>query len=349
MAIKVGFEPHLESINTAFRKYFSDHRSDVELTVLKKPMRKNRGPFFVFQAVWFRIASIVSFIKDYDLIHVNSAKFGIVAYIASFFGCRYIYTIHATLAKDNSAGLAERIYLFIEAKLLKLVAQRALCVTAVSSYCSDEIFQRFSVRSLVLYNGYDDAFFTPTDRQADIKEMLGLANKLVFISVGRITQEKQPLNVVRFFYRIRQQHPEAYLLLIGNGNMVERVKQEIVLFKLQNDVSLVTHVPFTTLPDYYRAADYFISACEVEAFGLVALEALGCGAAPLVPWKGAFPEIFKNTSFSYNVDDVQHTIPAKEELLKYRENILDRFKWNDKVALYHQLYLKMVTTSGSSN
>ena len=349
MGIRVGFEPHLESINTAFRKYFSHNNADIEFVVLEKPMRKNSGPFFLFEAIWFRITSVRRFIKDFDLIHVNSAKFGIVAYIASFFGCRYIYTIHSALSDERKAGLIERIYLFLEISLLKVVAKRAVYVTAVSQYCSQEIFRRFKIKPLVFYNGYDDSVFNTNKPVVDIKAQLGLQGKRVFISVGRTIEAKKPLNVVRFFAGIRQAHADAYLLLIGDGEMFDVVEKEVLSRNLDKDVLLIRKVPFNEIPDYYRASDYFISACEVEAFGLVVLEALGCGVLPLVPWKGAFPEILQDASFSYDINDTRPATLPGDELLKQRTEILNRFKWTDRVALYHDLYLRIMNKPGLLN
>lgn len=339
MKVRVCFEPHLESINNAFVKYFSNGLEGVKFTLLEKPMRKGGGPFFVFQAVWFRVMSVFNFVRHYDIVHINSAKFGIAAYVASFFGCRYIYTIHFASTEEKKGSLASWIYYILEVGLLRIVASRAQCVTTVSEYCRQEILRRFKVNSLVIHNGYDEGHFNIANENAlNVTEKLNLHNKSVFISVGRIIDYKKPLNVIRFFAAIKERTAGSKLIFIGNGDMVEDVKREIASHGLENDVILISHVDFKEIPAYYRAADYFISACETEAFGLVCLEALACGAAPLVPWKGAFREIFANDIFSYDINNITD-IPGREELLLHRESILNRFRWYDKIALYHQLYL----------
>ncbi|SHN44871.1 glycosyltransferase family 4 protein [Chitinophaga sp. CF418] len=341
MGVRVCFEPHLESINNAFIRYFSDHEEEeIDFVLLDKPMRKKGGPFFVLQAIWYRIRSVVAFVRDYDIVHVNSAKFGIAAYVASFFGCKYIYTIHFASTEEKKGSLMSWIYYILEVGLLRLVAGRAACVTTVSEYCRQEISRRFKVNPLVVHNGYDEIQFNITNRgPVKVKEELMLGKELVYISVGRMIDYKKPLNVIRFFAEIKKRSANSKLIFIGDGDLYEVVKNEIASLKLTESVILIKQVDFKDIPEYYRAADYFISACETEAFGLVCLEALACGAAPLVPWKGAFPEIFLDRIFSYDIDKITD-IPDRHQLLSHREGILSRFRWADKIALYHRLYVE---------
>ncbi|SDG45188.1 Glycosyltransferase involved in cell wall bisynthesis [Chitinophaga filiformis] len=340
MGVRVCFEPHLESINNAFTRYFSTNREEIDFVLLDKPMRKKGGPFFVLDAIWFRIRSVVDFVRKYDIVHVNSAKFGIAAYVASFFGCRYIYTIHFASTEEKKGSLTSWIYYILEVGLLKLVARRAACVTTVSEYCRQEIFRRFKVDPVVVHNGYDETQFDNTNRgQRKVKEELMLGNEVVYISVGRMIDYKRPLNVIRFFAEIKKRTGNSKLIFIGDGDLYEAVQNEITSLKLTDSVILIKQVNFKDIPAYYSAADYFISACETEAFGLVCLEALACEAVPLVPWKGAFPEIFLDRIFSYDIDRISD-IPDRHQLLSHREGILNRFRWTDKIALYHRLYIE---------
>jgi len=330
---RVAFEPHLDSINKAFNEYFAQEK-DIDFSILDKPQRKGNHRFFLVKALTYRVSMFFKFIRDYDLVHINSAKFGIVAYLASFFNCRYIYTIHFATADERKGSLKNLIYYILETKLLKLVARRASYVTTVSEFCKVELKKTFGIDTVVVHNGYDDAAF----RLPNVPRMESEAPS--FISVGRLTEYKKPLNVIRFFKKIKAVYPRAKLLLIGDGDLHDVVVAEI---KDNADIQLIRKVMFDQIPAYYHTADYFISACESEAFGLVTLEALGCGVYPLVPWKGAFPEIFLNSVFSYDINEPGDVIlPAKAVLEPYREHILQRFKWKDKVGLYYELYNKAI-------
>lgn len=340
MKVKVCFEPHLESINNAFIEYFSTHQEDIDFTLLKKPMRKTGGVFFMVSAILYRFTCIFDFIKNYDVIHVNSAKFGISAYIASFFGCKYIYTIHSSATDEKKGGLLNWIYYTLEVRLLKIVAGRAMEVTAVSAFTSDEIYRRFKVRATVVHNGYDENRFNISSPvTSDIRSSLGMKDCVTYISVGRMIAYKAPLNVIRFFADIYRKNNAARLIFIGDGDLVDAVQEKVSSLGLDKAVVLIRRVDFEEIPAYYRASDYFISACETEAFGLVVLEALACGAMPLVPWKGAFPEIFVDKIFSYDVE-APGEVPAREELWAHRKGILEKFRWEDKIRLYHQLYIR---------
>lgn len=90
----IAFEPHLESINDAFYNYFKNN-SNINFKILNKPRWKYKFKILLLiKFIYFSIKSFFEYIFVFDLVHVNSAKSGFSAYLASFFGTKYIYTIH---------------------------------------------------------------------------------------------------------------------------------------------------------------------------------------------------------------------------------------------------------------
>lgn len=332
----VAFEPHLNSINNAFENFFSKI-SDVDFRVLKKPTRR-KGGLFILSAILYRIRIIPDLILKYDLVHVNSAKFGIIAYIASFFGCKYIYTLHSvSTVMEGDNTFRNRMMTFLETSLIKPVARRAQEVFSISEYCRQQVLSIYGVDSTVIHNGYDHAVFSPG---GDSSLQKSVENELKFLFVGKMNDIKKPANALRFFRHLcghlsRQLH----FTMVGEGEQLQSLKDTVEKDNvLKSKVTFIHKVDFKEIPAYYRSHEYLISACETEGFGLVVLEALGCNCIPLVPWKGAYPEILGNSVFAYDIDHLPDQIPAFGAIQSLRQPILDRFIWEDKVNIYYRNY-----------
>lgn len=80
----IAFEPHLESINDAFYNYFKNN-SNINFKILNKPRWKYKFKILLLiKFIYFSIKSFFEYIFVFDLVHVNSAKSGFSAYLASF-------------------------------------------------------------------------------------------------------------------------------------------------------------------------------------------------------------------------------------------------------------------------
>ncbi|MGE4351542.1 MAG: glycosyltransferase, partial [Bdellovibrionales bacterium] len=99
------------------------------------------------------------------------------------------------------------------------------------------------------------------------------------VSVGRLLKNKDYLTVIDAFTRLRQQLPQARLLILGEGEERAVLEASIREKNLEDAVSLPGPVP-NVFP-YLKAADLFVLASHSEAFGNVIVEALACGV-PIV-------------------------------------------------------------------
>jgi len=84
------------------------------------------------------------------------------------------------------------------------------------------------------------------------------------------------------FARVAQEHPEAVLLIVGDGDL--RAEYEARAASLGDRVRFIGRVPDADLPDLYRSAAVHVlpSIDRSEAFGLVTLEAAASGVPSIV-------------------------------------------------------------------
>ena len=139
--------------------------------------------------------------------------------------------------------------------------------------------------------GVDTTVFQPDGGKSrrEIRERLGLPqDRPVFLYVGRFSPDKDTALLLRVWMKIGERMKTPWSgVMVGDGQMTDVVET----FVRHNPN--VRRVPFVKKPeelaDWYRAADLLIHPGRWETFGLVLLEAQGCGL-PVVGFRGGAME-----------------------------------------------------------
>ncbi len=126
----------------------------------------------------------------------------------------------------------------------------------------------------ILSRGVDTALFNPARRDDGLRAAWGAGPRdLVVIHVGRMAAEKNYALVFRAFAAIREVHPRARLVLVGDGPLLG------VLQKQQPDAVFTGFYTGANLARYYASGDIYLHASTTETFGNVVLEAMASGLA----------------------------------------------------------------------
>lgn len=153
-------------------------------------------------------------------------------------------------------------------------ALRRICApVGVSEAVSENLNTRFGVQARTVRNGVDTAVWT----MASLQERIGLrerikvaAGKTLWVSVGHLSERKDPLTVIRAFRQAGIK--DAQLVFLGSGPQEKACRAaaegcEQIIFAGRVD----------NVADYLRAADGFVSASHAEGFPNAVLEAMACG------------------------------------------------------------------------
>jgi glycosyltransferase involved in cell wall biosynthesis len=98
-------------------------------------------------------------------------------------------------------------------------------------------------------------------------------------------------NLIEAFKQSDVLKEKAVLLVGGEGFLKEPLRTAVRESKLDESVRFLGRISELDLPRYYQAADFFVLPTrELEGFGLVILEAMGCGTPVLGTPIGAIPE-----------------------------------------------------------
>ncbi|MCU0754243.1 MAG: glycosyltransferase family 1 protein [Xanthomonadales bacterium] len=137
----------------------------------------------------------------------------------------------------------------------------------------------------LLRRAVDTALFTPQRRSAALRAKLGVADsQLLVLAVGRIAPEKNFALAFAAFRAIRQRHPTARLVVVGDGPAraaLMREMPEAVWTGMLSHAELAAH---------YASADLYLMPSLTETFGNVTLEAMACGVDTLAFDYGAARE-----------------------------------------------------------
>lgn len=153
-------------------------------------------------------------------------------------------------------------------------------VTAVitPSDRAEESLQRYGVKQpiTVIPTGVDLTQFKAA-KNPKLREQLGLADVPVLLSLSRVAYEKRIDKVIDAMPAIVEACPEVVLLVVGDGPAREDLEKQTRELQIQDHVRFIGEVDHSEVPDYYRAADIFVSASDSESQGLTYIEALAAG------------------------------------------------------------------------
>lgn len=128
--------------------------------------------------------------------------------------------------------------------------------------------------------GVDLAHFSP-EGGWELRERYGWADAFVVLHL-RSWEAVYGVDVfAEGFARAARQRPELRLLMLGNGSLAAEVRKRLLPAGLER-IHFGGQVTFDRLPDFYRAADLYVSASHSDGSSVSLMEALACGVPALV-------------------------------------------------------------------
>lgn len=160
-----------------------------------------------------------------------------------------------------------------------------------------------------LARAVDAQHFSPARRDDALRTQWGLQpDDVAVIYVGRIAAEKNLDLSIRAFEAIRQQHPTAKFVWVGDGPVRERLAQEhpdFIFCGVQRGEALARH---------FASGDLFLFSSHSETFGNVTLEAMASGVPTVAFNYGAAREHLIDGVHGAAVDDDDAFLAAAHRL-----------------------------------
>ena len=194
--------------------------------------------------------------------------------------------------------------------------------------------------------GIDTEHFAPTD-SSELTSELGLTDKKVIVSVGRLVHRKGQDVLIEAMPHLLKEIPDVHLVLIGEGPYRGYLETRVKNLGIDSKVTFIGRITYVDLPRYICLGEVFVmpsrsrlAGLEVEGLGIVYLEASACGLPVIAGDSGGAPDAVVEgvTGLVVNGKD-QHALAtsiaallndqerAREMGRKGREWVIDQWRW----------------------
>jgi phosphatidylinositol alpha-1,6-mannosyltransferase len=198
-------------------------------------------------------------------------------------------------------------------QVLRRIGDGVDTMTYLGEYTRSRIAAALSpeaaARMVRLTPGVDSAVFTPQADGAAIRQRHRLGQRPVVVCVSRLMPRKGQDTLIAALPQIREQVPDAALLLVGGGPYRKTLQRMAVESGVGPEVIFTGSVPFAELPAHYAAGDVFAMPCrtrnaglDVEGLGIVFLEASATGLPVIAGNSGGAPDAVRQGETGYLVD-----------------------------------------------
>jgi len=261
--------------------------------------------------------------------HVNVSS--ILVKKLAFVPTQIMVTLHTAMSKDDHS-LKPRVKR-VTRELCRFGYPFADHIVAVSNAVAEDTAEHLSISRKKIDVAYNPVF-SP--------ELLDLANEKpnhpyyqsndpIFISIGRLTEQKDYFTLIEAFAKLRKDRP-AKLIILGEGEDREGLETLIEKLELSNDVSLPGFVdnPYAFL----AASTAFVSSSAWEGLPTVVIEALAF-AVPVVATDcpGGTSEILEAGRYGELVP-VADSAALAEGMLKILDLAFDPTELKSRAAVF---------------
>ena len=299
----------------------------------------------------------------YNIVHTHSSKAGILGRLAAkMAGIPVIvHTIHGWSFHDYLPSYQKHLFIYLE----KIAAKFSDALVFVSEAdletgLKNGIGKKSQYR--LIRSAIPRIQFNNLEKNKEInRKKLGIPdNVLVIGNVGRLSDQKNPIEWIQIAQKISLEEDNVVFLLVGDGPLRLDVEEEINEFFLSEKFIL----PGLTrdVLSYFSIIDIFLITSLWEGLPRTVLEAMAMGI-PVVAYKsGGIPEIVSDgiTGYLCKAGDIESMVKRSIFLLKnhlLREemgrkgNLLIRNDFDLQVMIEHisKLYTELLTQKQIDN
>jgi glycosyltransferase involved in cell wall biosynthesis len=178
------------------------------------------------------------------------------------------------------------------------IFSRATHILCVSGVLADEVRRRGAKPGSihVLPNAIDPNRFRCLKPERSVRARLGLEGSIVIGHVGLFLRWDRLDVLIEVVKRIREQHPETKVLLIGDGPEMENLHRTVAHVGMENAVIFSGPVPCDEVPAYIDAMDICVLP-DSSAFGspIALFEFMAMGKPCVVPDLGPIRDVIDDT------------------------------------------------------
>ncbi|HSK24426.1 MAG TPA: glycosyltransferase family 4 protein [Egicoccus sp.] len=196
--------------------------------------------------------------------------------------------------------------------LVRRATRDLAALTTISDWAEDRLRPHVAAPRIErIPPGVDIERFTPRVDGSAMRTAWGIPSDVPLVGcVSRLVRRKGQDRLLDAWPRVRARHPDAWLVLVGEGPLETRLRRRADrLGGRDAGVVLAGRAAWDDLPACYAALDVFAMPCrtrlagtDVEGLGIVYLEAQACGVPAVAGGSGGAPEAVRDGETGTVVD-----------------------------------------------
>lgn len=254
-------------------------------------------------------------------------------------GCNVLFTCHSLPSINFEGKNAE------EAAAAKvLLEENDLQLIALHEEMAADINQRFHIKNTeVIRNGIDFQRYRNVNTSKEkVRASLDIPQDAYVIGhVGRFSTVKNHRFLVDVFKKAKDLNEKAFLVLIGTGELIEKIKMYVAELKLVDSVLILSHRK--DIPELLTAMDVFTLPSLYEGFSIATLEAqvigLNCVVADTLPKQVYLSERLTTLSLTESKDIWATNLLNPKTNNRVYGNIND-YDMNNEIKKLEALYMR---------
>ncbi|MBI4056643.1 MAG: glycosyltransferase family 4 protein [Elusimicrobia bacterium] len=177
--------------------------------------------------------------------------------------------------KAPRRGILNRLTEELSAVLRYIAVRKAKKIFTISPQVGWEVRKLYGRDSTVLKGAYPPSIFN-YEQKKDVRKMLGLENKRLFLTISRLVPKKRVDLCLKAFGEVVKNRPDAHFVIGGVGFEEQNLKRLAHDLGLDSSTTFVGHISEKELWDYYCGCDVFLNM-DVADVGLAAYAASALG------------------------------------------------------------------------
>jgi glycosyltransferase involved in cell wall biosynthesis len=168
--------------------------------------------------------------------------------------------------------------------------------------------------------------------------------------VGRLQPSKGVFDLIEIYKRLLNQYPKLRLTIVGEGDIVGRLKDIIKRYNIEDMVVLTGALPYKDVFKYYLNSTVFVFPSKSEVFPLVSIEAMACGLPIVASDILSLRESTGGKAILVPPEDLESWVKEvsallddqnlRDELSKRGKEWVSKFTWEKKAEEYEKCLLK---------
>lgn len=209
--------------------------------------------------------------RHYDVVHCNSGKVWI-NYFSCYFGVKYhvpkiIVHSHSALLPRMNPEVQKQ-----DDEYREYIRSNATDFLACSDEAAEWLYGKDFAGYQIIENGIETKKYEFNERiRADYRRELNLENRFVIGHVGRFTQAKNHIFLLKVFKEISLICKNSILLMIGEGELLNDIKKQALETGIDEKCMFLGNR--ADVPELLNVMDIFLFPSLFEGFPISVLEA----------------------------------------------------------------------------